>query len=67
MFIREGDHLNAEFVKQAQDQIKLNNAIQNQISNPMPAESLNGMSFKEMSAIVNRPAGGIDRGTRGGT
>jgi len=59
--------LNAEFVKQAQDQIKLNNAVQNQISNPMPAESLNGMSFKEMSAIVNRPAGGIDRGTRGGS
>jgi len=58
--------LNAEFVKQAQDQVKLNKAVQDQISNPMPASSLNGMSFKEMSAIVNRPAG-LDRGTRGGT
>ena len=53
--------LNAEFVKQAQDQVKLNKAVQDQISNPMPASSLNGMS-----AIVNRPAG-LDRGTRGGT
>ncbi len=59
--------LNAESVKQAQDQAKLNNAVQDQISNPMPAESLNGLSFKEMSAIVNRPAGGFDRGTRGGS
>jgi hypothetical protein len=58
--------LNAEFVKQAQDQVKLNKAVQDQISNPIPAESLNGLSFKEMSAIVNRPAG-LDRGTRGGT
>jgi hypothetical protein len=58
--------LNAEFLKQAQDQVKLNKAVQDQISNPMPASSLNGLSFKEMSGIVNRPTGGIDRGTRGG-
>ena len=57
--------LNAEYVKQAQDQVKLNKAVQDQISNPMPAQSLNGLSFKEMSAIVNRPPG-LDRGTRGG-
>lgn len=58
--------LNAESVKQAQDQAKLNQAVQSPLSNPMPAASLNGMSFKEMSAIVNRPPG-LDRGTRGGT
>lgn len=58
--------LNAEFVKQAQDQVKLNKAVQDQISNPQPAASLNGLSFKEMSVIANRPAG-LDRGTRGGT
>jgi hypothetical protein len=57
--------LNAEAVKQAQDQAKLNQAVQSQLSNPMPAATLNGMSFKEMSAIVNRPPG-LDRGTRGG-
>ena len=56
--------LDAEAVKQAQNQI--GKATPNQISLPMPASSLNGMSFKEMSAIVNRPSGGIDRGTRGG-
>ena len=58
--------LNAEFVKQAQDQVKLNKAVQDQISLPQPAASLNGLSFKEMSVIANRPAG-LDRGTRGGT
>jgi hypothetical protein len=59
--------LNAEYVKQAQDQIKLNNAVQNQLSNPMPAESLNGMSFKDASALGNAnrtgagnlPGGGV--------
>ena len=59
--------LNAEFVKQAQDQIKLNKAIQNQISLPQPASTLNGMSFKDASALAkanrtgagNLPGGGV--------
>jgi hypothetical protein len=59
--------LNAEFVKQAQDQVKLNNAIQNQISLPQPAATLNGMSFKDASALANAnrtgagnlPGGGV--------
>lgn len=59
--------LNAEFVKQAQDQVKLNKAVQDQISNPMPASSLNGMSFKDASALANAnrtgagnlPGGGV--------
>lgn len=55
--------LNAEAVTLAQKQVPT--ATQDPISNPMPAATLNGMSFKEMSAIVNRPAG-LDRGTRGG-
>lgn len=55
--------LSAEDVKNAQNQVE--KAVQDQISNPMPAASLNGLSFKEMSQIVNRPPG-LDRGTRGG-
>ena len=59
--------LSAEFVKQAQDQVKLNKAIQNQISLPQPASTLNGMSFKDASALANAnrtgagnlPGGGV--------
>ena len=59
--------LGAEFVKQAQDQVKLNKAIQDQISLPQPASTLNGMSFKDASALANAnrtgagnlPGGGV--------
>jgi len=65
------------FIKQAQDQVALNQKIaQDQVkaadtSVNLPAGSLNGLSFKEASAIANAKAnnaiGGRDRGTRGGT
>lgn len=59
--------LDAEFVKQAQDQVKLNKAVQNQISLPQSASTLNGMSFKDASALANAnrtgagnlPGGGV--------
>ena len=64
------------FIKQAQDQVALNQKIaQDQIKASetavnIPAAALNGLSFKEASAIANARAnnaiGGSDRGTRGG-
>jgi hypothetical protein len=62
------------FIKQAQDQVALNQKMaQDQIKASETAinlPSLNGLSFKEASAIANARAnnaiGGIDRGTRGG-
>jgi hypothetical protein len=62
------------FIKQAQDQVALNQKIaQDQIKAAETAvnlPSLNGLSFKEASAIANARAnnaiGGRDRGTRGG-
>jgi hypothetical protein len=56
--------INAEAVIQSQKAVVP--AVQDQISLPQPAASLNGLSFKEMSVIANRPPG-LDRGTRGGT
>lgn len=56
--------LSAEELKKLQNAVKP--AVQDQISNPQPAASLNGLSFREASAIANRPNGGADRGTRGG-
>jgi len=66
----------AAFVKQAQDQVALNQkmaadqvkAAETAVN--LPAASLNGMSFKEASAAALAKAknaiGGLDRGTRGG-
>lgn len=71
----------AVFEKQAQDQIALNKKITEQAAaasgfekqaqqTVTPAASLNGLSFKEASAVakaqVANAIGGFDRGTRGG-
>jgi len=69
------------FVKQAQDQIALNQKMTEQAAAASgfekqaqqtvnPAAALNGLSFKEASAVakaqVANAVGGFDRGTRGG-
>jgi len=71
----------AAFIKQAQDQIALNQKMTEQAAaasglekqaqqTVQAAASLNGLSFKEASAVAKAQAanavGGFDRGTRGG-